>query len=302
MSVSPGSVLREFEEILSHAAEPLGDDSYVPTFFVSRETRRFVTVALSGDGGDELFAGYSKYQQFQSARPKQRWPVPWRMLSRLAWNDRLHKSAAALGSGNAMELARWLSSLWKRHEIPRLLVSSPDAVEADAFTRGWQAREGYPEVERWMLTDMETYLEGDILPKVDRASMAVGLEARSPFLDAWVVEQTLAWTVHARLPEGGKQILKSMLAKRLPIEWFERTKQGFGMPIEHWFRQELSGLLERYTDPARLRRRGLLRAETVTQAVRAHRSGRRNFARKLYAVIAFEIWADRFFGPDTVLA
>jgi asparagine synthase (glutamine-hydrolysing) len=153
-----------------------------------------------------------------------------------------------------------------------------------------------------MLADMETYLEGDILPKVDRASMAVSLEARSPFLDARFVEQALRWTVHAALPGGGKQILKTMLARRFPPAWFERPKQGFGMPVEQWFRGELRGLLERYTDPARLRRRGLLQAETVGRAVREHLSGRRNFARKLYALVAFEVWADRFFGTDATLA
>jgi asparagine synthase (glutamine-hydrolysing) len=164
------------------------------------------------------------------------------------------------------------------------------------------ARGGFPAAERWMLTDMETYLEGDILPKVDRASMAVSLEARSPFLDARFVEQTLRWPVHAEIPGGGKRILKAMLAKRLPMEWFARPKQGFGLPIEQWFRGELRGLLQGYTDSDRIRRRGLFRAEPVSHAVREHLSGRRNFARKLYAVVAFELWADRFFGVGTTLA
>jgi asparagine synthase (glutamine-hydrolysing) len=303
INVSPRSVLEQFEEILSHAAEPLGDDSYIPTYLVSRETRRFVTVALSGDGGDELFGGYTKYHQWLSARRFQRWPVPWRSVAALAWNDRLFKSADALATGEEMELARWLSSLWKRDELSELLVTSPAvAADADLFDEGWVARGDYPATERWMMTDMETNLEGGILPKVDRASMAVSLEARSPFLDARFVDETLRWTARAELPLGGKRILKTMLAKRLPIDLFERPKQGFDMPLEHWFRGELRGVLQRYTDPARLRRRGLLRAETVGRSVREHLSGRRNFARKLYAIVAFEIWADRFFGSDTTLA
>jgi asparagine synthase (glutamine-hydrolysing) len=302
LKVSPRSVLDQFETILSGAAEPLGDDSYIPTYLVSRETRRFVTVALSGDGGDELFGGYTKYHQWLKARRFQRWPLPWRSLASWAWNDGLFKSASALATGSEQELARWLSSLWKRDELSAVLVASPVAPGADAFDRAWRARGDYPPTERWMLADMETYLEGDILPKVDRASMAVSLEARSPFLDAWLVEQTLRWKAHASLPQGGKQILKAMLARRLPIEWFERPKQGFGMPIEQWFRAELRTLLQHYTDPARLGRRGLLRAEAIGRAVREHLSGRRNFARKLYAVVAFEIWADRFFGTNAVLA
>jgi asparagine synthase (glutamine-hydrolysing) len=302
LNVSPRSVLDQFEEILSRAAEPLGDDSYIPTYFVSHETRRFVTVALSGDGGDELFGGYTKYHQFLKARRFQSWPLPWRGLATLSWNDRLFKSSAALATANPMELARWLSSLWKRDELPGLLTAPFVTSGADAFDQGWLRRGDYTETERWMLTDMETYLEGDILPKVDRASMAVSLESRSPFLDARFVEQTLRWTAHASLPGGGKQILKTMLAKRLPMDWFDRPKQGFGMPIEQWFRGELRGLLQRYTDPARIRSRGLLQAETVSRAAREHLSGRRNFARKLYAVVAFEIWADRFFGAEANLA
>jgi asparagine synthase (glutamine-hydrolysing) len=302
LPISPQTVLDQFEEILSHAPEPLGDDSYIPTCFVSRETRRFVTVALSGDGGDELFAGYAKYRQFLKARSFQRLPLPWKKVASLAWNDTVFKRASALATGKGMERARWLSSLWKRDELPGLLAHDVCENTPDLFDQGWKSRGDFPEVERWMLLDMETYLEGDILPKVDRASMGVSLEGRSPFLDARVVEQALQWPVRASLPQGGKEVLKRMLARRLPIEWFDRPKQGFGMPIEQWFRGELQELLTRYTDTTRLQRRGLLRPQPVTRAVREHLSGRRNFARKLYAILAFELWADRFFGPGTTLA
>ena len=148
---------------------------------------------------------------------------------------------------------------------------------------------------------MENYLEGDILTKVDRASMAVGLEARSPFLDSQFVEHALQWPAHAELNGGGKAILKAMLARRLPARLFQRPKQGFGMPIDDWFRGPLRYLLQRYTSAERIRRRGLLQPGTLSQVVQQHLSGRRNFGRKLYAIVAFEIWADRFFGPGTTL-
>ena len=303
LAVSGSFVLDEFEEILSRAAEPVGDDSYVPTFLISRETRRHVTVAISGDGGDELFAGYTKYQQFQEARRFQRLPLPWKKLAGGGWNDRLQKSFEALAAPDALQLARWLSSLWKRNELAALLTHfSPENPALDTFAQSWQGREEFPELERWMLADMETYLEGDILTKVDRASMAVGLEARSPFLDSEFVARTLQWPAHAELDGGGKTILKTMLARRLPAKLFKRPKQGFGMPIAEWFRGPLRPLLENYTSPERISRRGLLQPEALSQVAKEHLSGRRNFARKLYAIVAFEVWADRFFGPGSVLA
>jgi asparagine synthase (glutamine-hydrolysing) len=301
--VSASSVLNDFEGILAGAAEPIGDDSYVPTHLISRETRRHVTVALSGDGGDELFAGYEKYRQFARALRLQVLPLPWALLARGPWNDRVWKSLAALATPSRLELARWLSTLWKRAELPGLVCSAVGAAPgADAFEISWNKRPRFPELEQWMLTDMETYLEGDILTKVDRASMAASLEARSPFLDSEVIEQTLQWPCHAHLNGGGKAILKTLLAKRLPEQLFARPKQGFGMPVDQWFRGPLRGLLERYTAPRRLRRRGLLCSEVVRRAVEQHLSGRRNFARRLYAVVAFEIWADVFFGEETALA
>jgi asparagine synthase (glutamine-hydrolysing) len=302
LPVDSKTLRTEFESILSRASEPLGDDSYVPTFLVSRETRRFVTVALSGDGGDELFAGYAKYAQFLAARNWLNTPLPWSWLARVAPNDTLHKRSAALATGRPLELARWLSSLWKREDLRRILARPEEPTEPDLFERGWNERRGYPEVERWMLTDMETYMEGDILTKVDRASMAVSLEARSPFLDALLVDEVLRWPLHAVLPGGGKAILKAMLGRRLPLEWFDRPKQGFGLPAAEWFRGDLSDVLRRCTSRERTRQRGLLNPECLESVVRAHLSGRRNFARKLYAVVAFELWAERFFGPGVALA
>ena len=153
-----------------------------------------------------------------------------------------------------------------------------------------------------MLTDMETYLEGDILPKVDRASMAVGLETRSPFLDHLFVEEVLRWPGRADPARGGKAILKKILARYVPEKLFLRPKRGFGLPVEQWFRGGLRPLLLHYTGAKRIQQRGLFRPEPIEQAVRQHLSGRRNFARKLYALVAFEVWADRFFGQGVSLA
>ena len=304
ITVSPGTLINEFEGILHSASEPLGDDSYVPTYLISRETRKFVTVVLSGDGGDELFAGYEKYRQFRKALTWQRLPLPWNWLADCAWKDRLHKSCAAIGTQQTEALARWLSTLWKQKDLPRALrhLNPISPAPGDSFSASWARWHDFHAIEGWMLTDIETYLEGDILAKVDRANMAVGLEGRSPLLDQNWIQEVLRWPMHANMNAGGKRILKHMLARRFPVEWFERPKQGFGMPVEQWFRGELRDCLTKYTDPARLKRRGLLNSDFIRGSVAAHLSGRRNFARKLYAIVSFEAWADRFFGEDAVLA
>jgi len=301
IAVSGSALLAEFPEILARTAEPLGDDSFLPTYVISRETKREVTVALSGDGGDELFCGYDKYRQFAAARRLQaRLPRTVRsklqILARLPVGDRWKKSLEAASTESALALARWLSTLWKRSEIPQLLAApagEPDG--ADPFAAAWARRPDFSEVERFMLTDMETYLVGDILTKVDRASMAVGLEVRSPFLDLDLFHEAFRFRARANPEGGGKSILRRILARHLPEELFERPKRGFGMPIEQWYRGPLRNLLVEYTSAARVRNRGLLNNEALQSAVRDHLSGRRNFARKLHAIVAFEIWADRHF-------
>ena len=300
IAVDGASLIGDFAGILERAPEPLGDDSFLPTYVISRETKREVTVALSGDGGDELFCGYEKYRQFAAARKVQaRIPRPalgiLRLLARGPGSDRLKKSLEAAATGSAPELARWLSTLWKKAELGPLLTA-PGAGDpaGDAFAEAWQRFSGFSEIERFMLTDMETYLVGDILTKVDRASMAVGLEARSPFLDEQFVLQALAYRCRVNPAGGGKAILRQILAKHVPRALFERPKQGFGMPIDEWYRGPLRGLLLEYTGAKRTRNRGLLNPATLQRTVDAHLSGQRNFARKLHAVVAFEIWADRY--------
>ena len=298
LRIAASSIAGEFVEILTRLPEPLGDDSFVPTFAISRETKRHVTVALSGDGGDESFAGYAKYRQFASARKWQGpFPLAWRTLARMPLPDRAKKSLEALGAENPLALARWLSTLWKRRELDAILSHENRSHEdGDFFSAAWNRCAGFGEIERFMLTDIETYLPDDILTKVDRASMAVGLEVRSPFLDQRLIAAALEFPSRTGLQNGGKDVLKRILEKHVPRALFERPKQGFGIPIEAWFRGPLRDVLLEYTSAERTRRRGLLNPEALASYVRAHLDGRRNFARKLHAVVAFEVWADCFFG------
>ena len=298
LMIAASSIAGEFVEILTRLPEPLGDDSFVPTFAISRETKRHVTVALSGDGGDESFAGYAKYRQFANARKWQGpFPKMWRAVASLPLPDRAKKSLEALGAGSPCELARWLSTLWKKTELEAILVRENRGENADDFfTAAWNRHAGFGEIERFMLTDIETYLADDVLAKVDRASMAVGLEVRSPFLDQRLIAAALEFPSRTGLQNGGKDVLKRILEKHVPRALFERPKQGFGIPIEAWFRGPLRDVLLEYTSAARTQRRGLLHPEALASYVKAHLDGRRNFARKLHAVVAFEVWADCFFG------
>jgi asparagine synthase (glutamine-hydrolysing) len=303
--ISPQSVIDEFPDILSRASEPMGDDSFLPTFLISRETRREVTVALSGDGGDELFSGYDKYRQFSAAQRLRRlFPRAARTaaLSLIGpgGGDGLKKRLEALAAPNDESMARWLSTLWKEPELEELIEPQVRSrSKSDAFSSAWNRRQTFPPMERFMITDMETYLTGDILAKVDRASMAHGLEVRNPLLDQNFVAAALQLACRAR---PGKIMLKEMLSRRVPRRLFERPKHGFGVPVNDWYRGPLRHILEHYTSSSRIRNRGLLNAETVQRFVQSHLTGRRNFGRKLHAIVAFEIWADRFFGEREALA
>ena len=206
-------------------------------------------------------------------------PLPWRALARLPWSGRGQKAAEALANAGPRALTRWLSSLWKRNELAELLGGAGTADDRlDFFDQRWAAWCEFPVLERWMLTDMETYLEGDILPKVDRASMAVGLETRSPFLDHLFIKQVLRWPNRADPARGVKAILNKILARYVPEELFFRPKRGFGLPVAQWFRGDLRPLLLKYTSAKRIQHRGLFHPKPIEDAVRlpAQRNPRRN--------------------------
>jgi asparagine synthase (glutamine-hydrolysing) len=301
IAIQPESLVDDFVETLTRATEPIGDDSFLPTFVISRETRREVTVALSGDGGDEVCCGYNKYRQFADAKRLRRLaPAAALKVARDLgdrWgSDRSRKKLQALAMPSDERLARWLSALWKESELATLLPQEIALETSDQFARSWNRRPAFSDIERFMLTDTETYLPGDILPKVDRASMAHGLEVRAPLLDQNFFDAALRVAARAR---PGKPILKEMLARRIPRALFERPKHGFGLPIDEWYRRPLRPVLQKYTSPERLEKRALLNSDEVQGYVQLHLSGSRNFGRKLHAIVAFEIWADEFFGTAT---
>jgi asparagine synthase (glutamine-hydrolysing) len=296
--------------------EPFGDSSQIPTYLVASLARQHVTVALSGDGGDELFGGYNRYALGQriwnalapvpaglrrsvargiQSVPPETWGsvlgTAQRLLPRRARvaqiGDRMHKLANVLAVRSAGALYRSLVSIWDPpgeilrdvREIETVLTADHDLPSQAGF------------VERMMCLDTRTYLPDDIMVKVDRASMAVSLESRAPFLDHRVVE--LAW----RSPPGlklrggqGKWLLRAILDRHIPRALVERPKMGFGVPIDSWLRGPLKEWAEGLIEPGRLAKDGFFNSSAVWRRWEEHQSGRQNRQYPLWNLLMFQAW------------
>jgi asparagine synthase (glutamine-hydrolysing) len=298
--------------------EPFADSSQIPTALVCALTRQHVTVCLSGDAGDELFAGYNRYFWATSL---------WRRLGRVppglrralagglsavpagAWNsvfgalgpllparlrvsnpgDKLHKLAEVMGAPSPEALYRELVSQW-RGVLPLRGVAEPPTLVADPGR--WPALPGF--AERMMAVDTLTYLPDDILVKVDRAAMAASLETRVPFLDARVIDFAWRLPFHQKVRDGqGKWLLRQLLYRHVPRELVERPKQGFGVPIEHWLRGPLRDWAEDLLSPAALAADGLLDPVPIRAMWQRHLSGR-NVQYALWNVLMYQAWRKRW--------
>ena len=292
--------------------EPLGDASLLPTFLLSRFTRRSVTVALSGDGGDELFAGYPTYQAHRLARALElvpHWvrrgllrPVVERLpvsLDNLSFDFRLKRFMAGMDFGPVERHAAWLGSFTPAEQLalltPDALARMEMAPSYAAFHEMLAHAPSASGLERMLYLDLKGYLGEGVLAKVDRASMACSLEVRVPLLDRRVVE--LAASLPMRLKLRGfttKYVFKRALSGVLPREVLERRKKGFGAPLARWFRAELAPLLQEACAPDMIRRAGLFRPEAVERLLGEHAAGRRDHRKKLYTLLAFQLWASRY--------
>jgi asparagine synthase (glutamine-hydrolysing) len=291
--------------------EPFADSSQIPTFLVSRLARSHLKVCLSGDGGDELFAGYSRY--FQADRFWNRLsPLPflfrkiaatginalspsqWDALSRFMpgkqnfVGDKAHKLAKLLTCKDRLELYLTLISLW---DNPEDLVGNGGSNEGLPFA--WvmdEERSQNSFIEEMQYIDTLTYLPDDILSKVDYASMAVSLESRVPLLDHRVVE--FAWSIPSELklnhPQG-KWILRQVLKKYVPESLTERPKMGFGIPIDQWLRGALRPWAEELLSVSSLQDSGL-NTQPIRQRWEEHVSGARNWHYSLWPVLMYQAW------------
>ena len=303
--------------------EPFADSSAIPTFLVCQMARDHVTVALSGDGGDEQFSGYVRYWSTQAmATGLKRLPgsvksaaeallgtIPYRWVEKcyLPWRqflpqrfrvanfpDKWQKLVHLLDQTAIADIYRMTICLWSKDELPQLMGKY---LPESQYEKTFSETEDWPLLSRLMRVDQRTYLPDAMLTKVDRASMAVSLEVRVPLLDHRVVEYT------AKLPDSlkyrngtGKFLLKRLLGQYLPAHLIERPKMGFGVPIDRWFREELKDLLLDYLSPERLKKEGLFDHILVEKKLKEHLSGQINHHYRLWALLMWEMWRERWLG------
>lgn len=298
--------------LVEHYGEPYADSSSIATYYVSRETRRHVTVALNGDGGDESFAGYERYFAMRLAEKYHKIPgvlrkglietvvnfLPASEKKRSRARD-LKRFLKAASLPKVERYFQWVSAIDRETknqlytEDFRQNLTNLDSAE---FLEKWFAKSnGNGIVDATMLTDQMTYLPNDLLVKVDIASMANSLEARSPFLDHKVVEfaASLPESVKLRGTET-KYLLKKAASRIVPPEVLYRKKMGFGVPLTHWFRGELSGFLSEVLLSDKARKRGLIKFERARQMIQQHAAGERDYASQLYTLLMLELWFQRF--------
>lgn len=315
LTVTSKEALDVIPKLPEYYDEPFADSSQIPTYLVSAMTRRHVTVALSGDGGDELFGGYTRYMFAQRHwRNLSLLPMPLRQAAAAALRaippelcsnlfdrlpgplrvrqagDKLHKLASVLALPDADAFYRRLVTHWE----PQTLM--PDTPEPKGVLWDESVKKDFGGLlERMQFFDIVTYLPDDILTKVDRASMAVALEARVPLIDHRVVE--FSWRIpRDKLIRNGvsKWPLRQVLYKHVPAELIERPKMGFGIPLGEWLRGPLRDWAENLLSEQRLREAGLLDVARVRRAWTEHLSGQFNWQYPLWDVLMLEAWRERW--------
>jgi asparagine synthase (glutamine-hydrolysing) len=300
------------ETLIKHLDEPFGDFSMFPTYLVSQMARKSVTVALSGDGGDELFAGYEHYQAQRMAR----WPFTplggravGAAVSRFkpsdkkkgTWN-KLRRFTQGFDNDRRLRHLRWMMFLSDR---AKTRLYAPDFVgqlggihslrEREPFDEIFGRMKGFEPLTGELYLDLKSYLVDDIMVKVDRMSMAVSLEAREPLLDHKLVEFAFRLPDDLKLHNGEtKWILKKTMERLLPKENIWRSKEGFSIPIKHWLNTDLRDLLEDTLSETRLEKDGLFRPAYVRGMIDAHQAGRENYSHQLWALMVFHIWKDNY--------
>jgi asparagine synthase (glutamine-hydrolysing) len=300
------NALEVLPKLAWHFDEPFADSSAIPTYYVSKITREHVTVALSGDGGDENFAGYRRYaralglhQRFDQGPGQLARPL-LRLASRLLPVGAPGQAMAGMLGAGPLERYFRLVTYQRRETLRRLL--SDELVDVarsgpDGATFSRLAAEGRaPDyVSTLQHIDIATYLPDDILAKVDRASMAVSLESRVPLLDHRLMEFVATVPSGLKLRNGGgKYLLQRAMAQDLPAEILTRKKMGFGVPLGAWFRRELRDMTRDVLLGARARQRSIFRAAEVENLLATHDAGRRDCSARLWSLICFELWMQQW--------
>jgi asparagine synthase (glutamine-hydrolysing) len=297
------------DALVDHYDEPFSDSSAVPTWYLCELTRKSVTVALSGDGGDELFGGYDRYRALQLSEKLQNWlPVGWLSRSKLIRSlpdsnarrsllRRIRRFCEALGQPAPQRYMNWIQGFSEAARIQlfqdSFIESLPDQDPFTFLNQAWSKANPKKRdpMSCAMAADLQTYVPCDLMTKVDMASMRHSLEARQPFLDYTLVEWAMSLPLHLKMHRGqGKWLLRETFKDDLPAEIWTRPKMGFGIPIAKWFRTSLK---ERTIDAllgsdARCHR--FFRPEAVRQLVDQHMQGRVNQCYRLWNLLVLELW------------
>lgn len=312
--VSPNDALAVIPEMAHIYDEPFGDSSQIPTFLVSQMASKFVKVSLSGDGGDEIFGGYNRYLKAEMFKRILKRPLLYRrmlssginFLSPQVWDqlvnilsffcpgdlvdgkagDKLYKFSGILTAKDETEIFNRLVSTWQNQEA--MVLGTSYTNNANLLN----ASDNLSFIERMMVTDTLNYLPDDILVKLDRATMAVSLEGRVPFLDHRLVE--FSWRIPLSFkvtPGNGKLILKKLLYRYLPQKIVDRPKKGFAVPIDAWMRNELRDWSENLINEKRLRDEGYFHPSCIRQKWDEHLSGRKNWHHHIWNVLMFQSWS-----------
>jgi asparagine synthase (glutamine-hydrolysing) len=275
--------------------EPFADPSQIPTFCVSRLARQHVTVALSGDGGDEAFAGYSRYHRAQriakafDVLPQSLRHMAGAAIGLYSGGGRVEKFGELLRTRDNAEFYKIMLSYWKApdalvkgaYEARAIMNDSSQLPDLDSF------------IHQMMYLDMRAYLPDDILVKVDRASMAVSLETRAPLLDYKVIEYAWRMPLTANLKNGeGKAALKTVLERYVPKALFDRPKQGFGIPHGEWIRGPLRDWAENLLAAERLKQEGYFEPRLVRKKWEEHVSGKKDWSYHLWGILMFQAWLE----------
>jgi asparagine synthase (glutamine-hydrolysing) len=306
--LTPAEVCAVIPDLPQIWDEPFADESQIPTLLLSRLARQHVTVALSGDGGDECFGGYARH--FMLARLATLFRLP-SGLRRLAASALLKLTPQAcedifrilqlpaalrpaLNGANLQKFARALGALDEQERYNQLTTFGSRPVALDPGAADTANVPPLPDaVGRLIYRDMASYLTGDILVKLDRATMAASLEARCPLLDDRVIEFAWRLPTNVKIRDGrGKWPLRRVLRRYLPESLFERPKQGFNVPVGEWLRGPLRGWAEEVLDGVKIRREGLLHSGRIQACWQQHLSGQSDRSGELWAILMAQAWLD----------
>jgi asparagine synthase (glutamine-hydrolysing) len=309
--IIPPRVVDLFDQLMYHMDDPIGDFSIFPTYLVSRHARRRVTVALSGDGGDELFGGYETFLAQLKAKQWQQLPRALRahllepLLDRLPSTEqkkglinKAKRFVEGLEHDPSLLHTRWrlFAGEMRRQALFTRAATAAMPTAPGAHILRYAGRAGScDEINRMLYVDLKSYLVDNCLVKVDRMSMACSLEARVPLLDKDVVE--LAFRIPGRLKVAGgetKVLLKRLAARYVPRECVYRPKEGFSIPIKQWLKTDFRSLMEELLAPARLAAEGLFEPAAIERLKAEHLAGHANHSHLLWAVMVFQDWRRRW--------